>query len=72
MLRALEQHIAIYGATVLSALVPAAKKQSRYVERRVPVQRAEATHLAELGGRILPRDLWDAVGGMRRDREMLE
>ena len=71
MLRALEQRMAIHGATVLSALVPAEeiptkafqnagyteKKQSRYFERRVPVQRAVATHLAELGGRILPRDL---------------
>ncbi|WP_291382300.1 GNAT family N-acetyltransferase [Demequina sp.] len=86
MLRAVEQRLAAYGPNVLSALVPAEeiptkafqnagyteKKQLRYFERRVPVQRAEATHLAELGGRILPRDLWDAVGGMRREKEILE
>ena len=86
LLRAVEQRLAAQGPAVLSALVPAEeiptkafqnagyteKKQLRYFERRVPVQRAEATHLAELGGRILPRDLWDAVGGMRREKEMLE
>lgn len=86
MLRAVEKRLAEDGPTVLSALVPAEevptkafenagyteKKQLRYFERRVPVQRAEATHLAELGGRVLPGDLWDAVGGMRREKEMLE
>jgi transitional endoplasmic reticulum ATPase len=86
MLRAVEQRLAAQGPNVLSALVPAGevptkafqnagyseKKQLRYFERRVPVQRAEAAHLAELGGRILPRDLWDEVGGMRREKEMLE
>jgi len=86
MLRAVEQRLADDGANVLSALVPAEeiptnafrnagyteKKQLRYFERRVPVQRAEAKHLAELGGRMLPSDLWDAVGGMRREKEMLE
>lgn len=86
MLRAVEKRLVALGPNVLSALVPAEeiptkafenagyteKKQLRYFERRVPVQRAEATHLAELGGRILPGDLWDAVGGMRREKEMLE
>jgi len=86
MLRAVEQRLAGRGANVLSALVPAEevptkafqnagyteKKQLRYFERRVPVQRAESRYLAELGGRMLPRDLWDAVGGMRREKEMLE
>ncbi|NYI42691.1 SpoVK/Ycf46/Vps4 family AAA+-type ATPase [Demequina lutea] len=86
MLRAVEQRLADNGANVLSALVPAEevpthafrnagyteKKQLRYFERRVPVQRAEAKNLAELGGRILPRDLWDAVGGMRREKDLLE
>ena len=38
----------------------------------MPVQRDEDTQLEELGGRIMPRDLWDAVGGMRHEKDLLE
>ncbi len=48
------------------------KQHLRYFERRIPVQRQELDSLAELGGRILPRDLWESVAGMRREKEILE
>lgn len=44
----------------------------RYLERRMPVQRRELDLLKEVGGRILPRHLWETVGGMRREKELLE
>ncbi|WP_297082172.1 ATP-binding protein [uncultured Demequina sp.] len=86
MLRELELRMRGHDPTTLSALVPAdethvdafrhagfdEKKAFRYFERQVPVQREEATHLAELGGRSMPPHLWDAVGGMRREKDLLE
>ena len=44
----------------------------RYLERPMPVQRRELDLLKEVGGRLLPRQLWDRVSGMRREKEMLE
>ncbi|MBP1705390.1 MAG: family ATPase, partial [Chloroflexi bacterium] len=46
------------------------KKSLRYFERHIPVQREELTSLAQLGGRVLPRDLWESVGGMEREKEL--
>jgi transitional endoplasmic reticulum ATPase len=80
MLAALESRMAPHGLTKLSALMPetasrvdaflnrgfVVKKQLRYFEREIPVQREGLKALGELGGRILPRDLWAAVGGKRR------
>jgi SpoVK/Ycf46/Vps4 family AAA+-type ATPase/N-acetylglutamate synthase-like GNAT family acetyltransferase len=86
MLAALEKRMAPHGLTKLSALMPESasrvdaflnrgfevKKNLRYFERHIPVQREELRALNELGGRILPRDLWEAVGGMQREKELLE
>lgn len=86
LLRELENRVSGHDPALLSALVPveetrinafrnagfAEKKALRYFERRIPVQREEANTLAELGGRLLPPHLWDAVGGMRREKELLE
>jgi len=86
MLAALEAHMAPDGMTKLSALMPEAetrvdaflnrgfevKKNLRYFERHIPVQRHELRLLTELGGRVLPRDLWSHVGGMQREKELLE
>ncbi|KXP10772.1 ATP-binding protein [Tsukamurella pseudospumae] len=44
----------------------------RYLERSMPVQRRELDLLKEVGGRLLPRHLWDGVSGMRQEKEMLE
>ncbi len=86
MLAALERHMAPLGLAKLSALMPESqtrlddfvaqgfelKKNLRYVERELPVQREELVVLRELGGRILPRGLWEGVGGMQTEKEMLE
>ena len=86
MLAALENRMAPHGLAKLSALLPdtasrvdaflnrgfEVKKSLRYFERHIPVQREELRSLNELGGRILPRDLWEGVGGMQREKELLE
>lgn len=86
LLAALESQVAEAGAAVLSALVPAEqsyldayrdagfseKKAVRYLERRLPVQREEIALLEELGGRVLPRGLWDGVAGMRHEKDLIE
>jgi GNAT superfamily N-acetyltransferase len=86
MLGALEKRMAPLGLTKLSALMPESatrvdaflnrgfevKKNLRYFERQIPVLRQEMTSLTDLGGRLLPRGLWDAVGGMQREKELLE
>ena len=36
------------------------------------MQRKELGPLAELGGRVLPRGLWDAIGGMQAEKDLLE
>jgi len=86
LLMALEAKMAPHGLSKLSALMPdtesrivaflsrgfEVKKNLRYFERHIPVQREELRLLSELGGRILPRDLWDGVGGMQKEKELLE
>ncbi|WP_374976849.1 ATP-binding protein [Microbacterium trichothecenolyticum] len=86
LLSALEARMAPQGISKLSALMPAAetrmgaflhqgfelKQDLHYFERHIPVQREELKRLAELGGRVLPRGLWDAVGGMNTEKELLE
>jgi len=86
MLAALEARMAPHGITKLSALMPETasrvdaflnrgfevKKHLRYFERDIPVQREGLRALSELGGRVLPRDLWAGVGGMRTEKELLE
>ena len=86
LLAAVENRMAAHGLNKLSALMPESetrveafsnrgfvvKKNLRYFERRIPVQRAELGALEDLGGRILPRDLWDRVAGMAAEKELLE
>jgi transitional endoplasmic reticulum ATPase len=86
LLAALERRMAPHGLTKLSALMPETatrvdaflnrgfeiKNHLSYFERRIPVQGQELKALADLGGRILPRDLWANVGGMVREKELLE
>ena len=86
LLAALENRMAPHGLAKLSALLPESasrvvafldrgfelKQNLRYFERHIPVQREELRSLSELGGRILPRDLWESVGGMQREKELLE
>ncbi|MDJ0317657.1 ATP-binding protein [Arthrobacter antibioticus] len=86
LLAAVENRMAAHGLNKLSALMPetenrveaftnrgfVVKKNLRYFERHIPVQRAELGVLDELGGRVLPRDLWDRVAGMTAEKELLE
>lgn len=86
LLAAVENRMAAHGLNKLSALMPetetrveaftnrgfVVKKNLRYFERHIPVQRAELGVLEELGGRVLPRDLWDRVAGMTAEKELLE
>ena len=86
LLSALERRMAHLGLTKLSALMPDTEtrvdaflnrgfkdvKNLRFFERQIPVQRAELGPLAQLGGRVLPRDLWENVAGMQREKQLLE
>lgn len=86
LLDALEHRMASLGLSKLSVLVTddgeqldslvangfALRHQLRYLERRMPVQRRELDLLKEVGGRIMPRHLWDAVAGMRQEKRLLE
>jgi len=86
LLDALERRMAPLGLGKLSVLVPEhadsvqglvasgfePRSQLRYLERHMPVQRRELDLLKEVGGRILPRHLWDSVSGMQAEKDMLE
>ena len=86
LLAGLEKKMSRHALTKLSALMPESatrvdafvkrgfevKQHLRYFERHIPVQREELRSLSELGGRILPRDLWEGVGGMTAEKELLE
>ncbi|SKA94151.1 Acetyltransferase (GNAT) domain-containing protein [Agreia bicolorata] len=86
MLAALEKRMSPLGLSKLSVLLPEtvsrvdaftsqgfeAKKNLVYFERQIPVQRNELSVLSELGGRVLPRGLWDSIGGMQREKDLLE
>ena len=86
LLTALEQRMAPQGLTRLSILVPDQQQQHgaldkagfadrahlSYFEREIPVKQRELTALRDLGGRILPRDLWGSIAGMQAEKELLE
>lgn len=86
LLAALEQRLAEAGIQRMSILVPdgvepvaalasagySDLQHLRYFERDIPVRQAELLLLRELGGRILPRDRWQKIGGMQREKDLLE
>jgi transitional endoplasmic reticulum ATPase len=86
LLTALERRMAPLGLAKLSALLPATdqhlddylgasftlKQDLHYVERTVPVRRETLAVLQELGGRMPSPGLWERVGGMTREKELLE
>jgi GNAT superfamily N-acetyltransferase len=43
-----------------------------YFERVVPLQPQEVELLGELGGRMLPRGLWETLAGMEHEKELIE
>ncbi|MFV0432757.1 MAG: ATP-binding protein [Leucobacter sp.] len=85
LLDALERKMAPLGLSTLSVLMPEGSRLDlltsngfqmrhslRYLERQMPVQRRELDLLKDVGGRILPRHLWENVAGMRREKQLLE
>ena len=85
LLDALERKMAPLGLGTLSVLMPEGSRidlltangfqlqhNLRYLERQMPVQRRELEVLKDLGGRMLPRHLWEQVAGMRREKQLLE
>lgn len=85
LLDALERKMAPLGLSTLSVLIPEggrldlltsngfqSRDALRYLERQMPVQRRELDLLKDVGGRILPRHLWENVAGMRREKQLLE
>lgn len=86
LLAALETRMAPLGLTKLSILVPDSQEETgvlsragfvdrnhlSYFEREIPISEKERTILAELGGRVLPGDLWSGIAGMQSEKELLE
>lgn len=86
LLAAIQQRMAPQGLHRLSILVPdeqtqvgsllkagfADKRHLRYFERELPLTQQDLVLLRELGGRLLPRDRWQAIGGMQREKDILE
>jgi len=86
LLSALENRLTPLGLTKLSILVPdnqrdtgvlhragfADKNHLSYYERQLPMSEKERATLAELGGRLLPPDLWTSIAGMQNEKELLE
>ncbi|KKI21346.1 MULTISPECIES: ATP-binding protein [unclassified Leucobacter] len=85
LLDALERKMAPLGLSTLSVLMPEGGRLGlltsngfqlryglRYLERQMPVQRRELDLLKDVGGRVLPRHLWENVAGMRHEKQLLE
>jgi len=86
LLAALEARMAPLGLTKLSILVPEEQQETgvlsragfvdrnhlSYFEREIPVSEKERAILSDLGGRLLPNDLWSGIAGMQSEKEMLE
>jgi transitional endoplasmic reticulum ATPase len=86
LLAALESRLVPLGLTKLSILVPDSQSETgvlhragfvdknhlSYFERQLPMSEKERTILTDLGGRLLPPDLWDRIAGMQQEKELLE
>ncbi|WP_211881635.1 ATP-binding protein [Pseudarthrobacter albicanus] len=81
-----EARLAARGVRRISALLPAPETRVRafrnsdyrveedlhYFERTIPVQPKEIGPLTQLGGRLLPHGLWDALAGMQSEKHLIE
>jgi transitional endoplasmic reticulum ATPase len=85
MLTELETRLIARGVHRLSALLVEGQTGTRafrdsgyetrdltYFERVVPLQPQEVGLLDRLGGRMLPRGLWEALAGMEHEKELIE
>jgi ribosomal protein S18 acetylase RimI-like enzyme len=60
------------GTTALENSGYLARAGLTFYEKVEHLGASDAGLLAELGGRVLPRGLWDAVAGMAREKEIIE
>jgi GNAT superfamily N-acetyltransferase len=85
MLRELESRLLARGVHRLSALLPEGEagaeafrksgyktRDLTYFERVVPLQPEEFKTLEELGGQVLPHNLWQSLAGMEHEKELIE
>ena len=85
MLAEVEARLIGRGVHRLSALLPEGEtgsaafcnsgygtREVTYFERVVPLQPQEVARLGELGGRVLPTGLWEALAGMTDEKEIIE
>ncbi len=86
LLRALERRLLALGVRDISMIVPAsggATETARntgyvqhdgvlYLEKRRLHTTSADDHVNELGGQWLPAELWEAIGGMEREKELIE
>jgi transitional endoplasmic reticulum ATPase len=86
LLAGLEARLGTHSVRRISALLPASETRVRafrnsdyrveedlhYFERTIPVQPKELGPLSQLGGRLLPHGLWDALAGMKREKHLIE
>ncbi|MFF1830507.1 ATP-binding protein [Paenarthrobacter sp. NPDC058040] len=81
-----EARLAARGVRRISALLPASETRVRafrnsdyrveadlhYFERTIPLRPTETGRLNQLGGRLLPHGLWDALAGMHHEKHLIE
>lgn len=86
LLSGLEGRLAAHNVRRISALLPATETRVKafrnsdyrveedlhYFERTIPVQPKEKGPLNQLGGRLLPHGLWDALAGMEYEKQLIE
>lgn len=86
LLAGMEDRLTSQGIQRVSALLPASETRVRafrnseykveedlhYFERTIPLQAKEIGPLSQLGGRLLPHGLWDALAGMQREKSLIE
>jgi GNAT superfamily N-acetyltransferase len=86
LISTLEESLAETEVVKISALLPATETRVQafhnsgfgpqeelvYFQRSVPVQPKELQTLGRLGGSASPRGLWDDMGGMQREKELIE
>ncbi len=86
LLAALESRLVPLGLTKLSILVPDSQQETgvlhragfvdknhlSYFERQLPMSEKERSILTDLGGRLLPPDLWNRIAGMQNEKQLLE
>lgn len=86
LLAGMEDRLTSQGIRRISALLPASETRVRafrnseyrveedlhYFERTIPLQPREREPLSQLGGRLLPHGLWEALAGMQREKALIE